>query len=45
MSPNETVIIVDENNKEIGTEPRSKMRELGLIHRATYILVFNSQHS
>ena len=43
MSQNEIVIIVDENNKEIGAEPRSKMRQLGLIHRATYILVFNSQ--
>ncbi len=43
MNNNEIVIIVDENNKEIRTEPRSKMRNLGLIHRATYILVFNSQ--
>jgi 8-oxo-dGTP pyrophosphatase MutT (NUDIX family) len=41
MSKNELVIIVDENNKEIGTEPRFKMRKLGLIHRATYILVYN----
>jgi 8-oxo-dGTP pyrophosphatase MutT (NUDIX family) len=43
MSKNELEIIVDENNKEIGTEPRFKMRKLGLIHRATYILVFNPE--
>ncbi|MBC8180909.1 NUDIX hydrolase YfcD [candidate division KSB1 bacterium] len=43
MSKNEIAIIVDENNTQIGSEPRSKMRKLGLIHRATYILVFNSK--
>lgn len=38
----EIIAIVDENNKIIGAEPRSKMRKLNLKHRATYILVFNS---
>ena len=42
MSRDEIVTIVDENNNEIRAELRSKMRNLGLIHRATYILVFNS---
>lgn len=41
MSENEIVVIVDENNMEIGEETRLKMRKLRLIHRATYILVFN----
>lgn len=38
----EIVVIVDKNNKIIGSEPRSKMRKLGLRHRATFILVFSS---
>lgn len=38
----EIVAIVDENNRLVGAEPRFRMRALGLIHRATYILVFNS---
>jgi len=38
----EIVAIVDEANKIIGSETRSKMRKQGLKHRATYILVFNS---
>lgn len=43
ISREEIVTIVDEQNRKIGAEPRYRMRELGLIHRATYILVFNSQ--
>ena len=43
MSKNELVVIVDEKNREIGAAPRFKMRMLGIIHRATYILVFNSE--
>ena len=42
MSQDEIVTIVDEQNNVIGAEPRSKMRVEGLVHRATYILVFNS---
>jgi len=43
MTPeDEIVIIVDEKNNIIGAESRSIMRSKGLIHRATYILVFNS---
>ncbi|HER63081.1 MAG TPA: NUDIX hydrolase YfcD [Desulfobacteraceae bacterium] len=37
----ETVQIVDENNNEIAAVSRWIMREQQLIHRASYILVFN----
>ncbi len=37
----EEVIIVDERNREIGQTSRFRMRAEKLIHRATYILVFN----
>ncbi len=37
----EIVQIVDERNSEIGTVARRLMREQNLIHRASYILVFN----
>ena len=40
----ETVAIVDEHNRVIGSAPRSKMRAQRLIYRATYILVLNSRH-
>jgi 8-oxo-dGTP pyrophosphatase MutT (NUDIX family) len=39
----EIVAIVDKENNVTGTAPRSEMREKGLPHRATYILVFNSK--
>jgi isopentenyldiphosphate isomerase len=42
LSPKELVVIVDEHNVEIDSAPRALMRKEGLIHRATYILVFNS---
>ena len=38
---NEIVQIVDENNTEIAAVARWMMREQKLIHRASYILVFN----
>jgi len=38
---NEIVQIVDENNTEIAAVSRWLMREQQLIHRASYILVFN----
>ena len=41
-SKNEQVQIVDENNLEIAAVSRSLMREQNLIHRASYILVFNN---
>jgi isopentenyldiphosphate isomerase len=41
ISP-EFVQIVDENNEEIAILSRRLMREQNLIHRASYILVFNS---
>ena len=37
----EIVQIVDENNQEIAAVSRRIMREQRLIHRASYILVFN----
>jgi isopentenyldiphosphate isomerase len=43
LSPQELVVIVDEKNSIIGSSPRSVMRKEGHIHRATYILVFNSK--
>ena len=44
MSKDEIVAIVDDNNNVIGAEPRHVMRSRGLIHRAAYILVFNSKN-
>ncbi len=43
MSPaEELVAIVDEQNQVIGAAPRRQMRSERLLHRSTYILVFNS---
>ena len=39
----ELVQIVDEQNHESGTAPRNIMRTQRLLHRCTYIFVFNSQ--
>ncbi|WP_457573372.1 NUDIX hydrolase YfcD [Desulfolithobacter sp.] len=39
----ETVQIVDEDNREIAAVPRHIMREQNLIHRASYVLVFNRE--
>jgi 8-oxo-dGTP pyrophosphatase MutT (NUDIX family) len=41
-SADEVVIVVDEENNEVGAVPRWEMRADRLPHRATYILVFNS---
>ncbi|MFC1523852.1 NUDIX hydrolase YfcD [Thermodesulfobacteriota bacterium] len=41
-SDHEIITIVDEQNRVIDAVPRHEMRAKGLIHRATYILVFNS---
>jgi len=38
----EIVTIVDKENNVTGHAPRSQMRSQGLIHRASYIYVFNS---
>ena len=44
MNPSDEIItIVDRNNTEVEHLPRRIMRAQGLIHRATYILVFNHQ--
>jgi len=40
---NEIVQIVDRENQVTGALPRHCMRSQGLIHRASYILVFNQQ--
>lgn len=42
MSSDEEVVIVDSENVAVGKALRSEMRIKKLIHRATYILVFNS---
>lgn len=42
MSGDEIIAIVDENNQVVGAASRQQMRQQGLIHRASYILVFNS---
>jgi isopentenyldiphosphate isomerase len=39
----EIITIVDENNSAVGSAPRREMRAKALPHRATYVLVFNSQ--
>jgi isopentenyldiphosphate isomerase len=39
----EQVAIVDEQNRVIGSVGRSVMRRFNLIHRATYILLFNAK--
>ncbi len=43
FSPQEMVAIVDGNNVVTGSAPRAVMRRDGLIHRAAYILVFDSR--
>jgi len=40
----EQVIIVDENNNEIGVVSRSEMRAKNLKHRSTFVLVRNSKN-
>lgn len=41
MAGDESVMLVDGANREVGAVPRSKMRAEGLAHRATYIVVRN----
>ncbi|MCI5188457.1 MAG: NUDIX domain-containing protein [Candidatus Electrothrix sp. AS4_5] len=42
-TPGEEIVqLVDEQNRELGELPRRLMREQRLIHRASYILVFNA---
>ncbi|MDH5523953.1 MAG: NUDIX hydrolase YfcD [Desulfobulbaceae bacterium] len=44
MNPGDEIItIVDRDDNEVAQLPRRVMRAQGLIHRATYILVFNRQ--
>ncbi|MCB2182686.1 MAG: NUDIX domain-containing protein [Desulfobulbaceae bacterium] len=42
-SSREIITVVDEKNNETGQVPRAEMRARNLIHRATYILVYNSK--
>ena len=42
-SPDEIVQIVNELDDVVGQVPRHVMRERGLLHRVTYILVFDSK--
>jgi len=39
----EEVILVDKNNERIGTEEKMRVHELGLLHRAFSIFVFNDK--
>ena len=39
----ERVVIVDDENREVGAVPRHEMRSRRLPHRATFILVFDRQ--
>lgn len=39
----ERVVIVDERNQVVGSAPRHEMRSRRLPHRATFILVFDSE--
>ncbi|MBN9292469.1 MAG: isopentenyl-diphosphate Delta-isomerase [Flavobacteriia bacterium] len=39
----EYVILVDEHDRETGLEEKLKAHELGLLHRAFSVLIFNSQ--
>ncbi len=44
MDPGEEIIqVVDDDNRETATVSRREMRARGLVHRASYILVFNSK--
>jgi len=44
-SPEEELVqIVDRDNRPVSVEPRRIMRAHGLIHRASYILVYNSRN-
>jgi isopentenyldiphosphate isomerase len=39
----ELIAVVDENDQFIDNQPRNKVHQLGLRHRAVHILVFNDQ--
>lgn len=43
MTTEEIITIVDRANQEIGSSSRREMRARNLIHRASFILVFNDQ--
>ena len=40
----ERVILVDANDREIGTEEKLEAHKKGMLHRAFSILIFNSEH-
>ena len=42
QSPEEKVLIVDDQNQVLGAVSRTEMRQKELCHRATYVFVFNS---
>ena len=41
--PSELVAIVDENNQPVGSCTRGQMRAENLIHRSSFVAIFNSQ--
>ena len=43
QKPQEQVAIVDRENNVVGGATRKQMRERNLMHRASFVLVFNKQ--
>ena len=43
QNPNELVCIVDEENKVVGSATRAEMRAKNLIHRCSYVMIFNDE--
>jgi isopentenyldiphosphate isomerase len=43
LSAEEVVLVVDSNNKPIGSAKRKEVRAKNLWHRASYIFVYNSK--
>ena len=43
QKPQEQVSIVDKHNKVVGGATRKQMREQNLMHRASFVLIFNKQ--
>ncbi len=43
MNENKNVILVDENDIEIGTMPKLEAHQKGVLHRAFSVFIFNSE--
>ncbi|MBX5439739.1 MAG: isopentenyl-diphosphate delta-isomerase, partial [Thermoflavifilum sp.] len=44
MKPQETIILVNENDEMVGTMEKMKVHQLGLLHRAFSVFLFNTQY-